>query len=122
MNTELREKAQNWLEDSEQLGRNIWLAGLGVYGKSLEEAKQLEQHSTSLFDTLVEEGRAVEAETRNTIDRQVGNANRGVEQRVQALFSRLSGIDPQRIDGLNDKIDQLTDAVAVLAKDAKAKE
>ncbi|SHI27508.1 phasin family protein [Ferrimonas marina] len=116
MKTDIRDKAQAWMEDSEQVARNIWLAGLGVYSKSLEEAQQLEGRSNDLFESLVEQGREVEAQTRETIEQQVGSANRNVEKRVQDLFSRLSGVKPERLDELNDKVDKLTKAVEALNK------
>ncbi|MBY5993469.1 phasin family protein [Ferrimonas balearica] len=118
MTVDIRDKGQEWLNDSEQMARNIWLAGLGVYSKSLEEADEQRQRTESLFDTLVEAGREVEAQTRDNVEQQVRQANRNVEARVQDLFCRLSGVNPRRIDTLNTKVDKLTELVEKLAKDA----
>ncbi|ADN74958.1 conserved hypothetical protein [Ferrimonas balearica DSM 9799] len=116
MSIDIRDRGQEWLQDSEQMARNIWLAGLGVYSKSLEEAGERREQTESLFDTLVDEGRAVEAQTRDSVAEQVRAANHNVEARVQALFARLSGVDPRRIDQLNTKVDRLTELVTKLAQ------
>ncbi|MBY6188094.1 phasin family protein [Marinobacter hydrocarbonoclasticus] len=114
MTVDIRERGQEWLQDSEQMARNIWLAGLGVYSKSLEEAGERREQGENLFESLVDEGRTVEAQTRENVTQQVKAANHNVEARVQALFARLSGVDPRRIDQLNAKVDRLTELVAKL--------
>ncbi|MBY5922847.1 phasin family protein [Ferrimonas balearica] len=116
MTIDIRDRGQEWIQDSEQMARNIWLAGLGVYSKSLEEAAERRDQTESLFDSLVDEGRNVEAQTRENVAQQVKSANQNVEARVQALFARLSGVDPRRIDQLNAKVDRLTELVAKLAQ------
>ncbi|QIZ75542.1 phasin family protein [Ferrimonas lipolytica] len=112
---DIRTQGQEWLEDSEQMARNIWLAGLGVYGKTLEEGRGLEGKTTELFDSLVEQGREVESRTRDTIETQVASTNRNVEKRVQDLFTKMSGVDPERIETLNSKVDKLTKMVEKMA-------
>ncbi|WP_028117937.1 phasin family protein [Ferrimonas senticii] len=109
------ERHDNWLQDGEQMARNIWWAGLGVYGRSLQEGQAIEGRTSELFESLVEEGRQVEGRTRETIQQQVASTNRRVEQRVQALFGRMSGIDPNRVEQMNHKIDKLTEMVEKLA-------
>ncbi|BDY05097.1 phasin family protein [Ferrimonas sp. YFM] len=102
--------------DNEQLARNIWLAGLGVYSRSIEEAKELEGKSGDLFEKLVERGREVEANTRARVEDNLDRANEEVEARVHNLFYRLSGIHPRQIDELNAKVDKLAEAIEKLAK------
>lgn len=114
---DIRNQGREWLDDSEQMARNIWLAGLGVYGKTLEEGKDLEGKSAELFETLIAEGRNVENSTRETIEKQVSSTSRNVERRVQDLFAKMSGVDPERIDNLNDKVDALTAMVEKMAKE-----
>ncbi|GLP95885.1 phasin family protein [Paraferrimonas sedimenticola] len=101
--------------DNDQLARNIWLAGLGVYRKSLDEAQNLEHKTSSLFDELVEQGREVEEKTRAKVEQNLDKANQEVENRVHDIFYRLSGFRPQQINDLNAKVDRLTDAVEQLA-------
>ncbi|SDJ72528.1 MULTISPECIES: phasin family protein [Ferrimonas] len=102
--------------DNEQLARNIWLAGLGVYSRSVEEAKDLEGKSSDLFERLVERGREIESNTKQRVEDNLDRANEEVEARVHNLFYRLSGIHPRQIDELNAKVDKLAEAIEKLAK------
>jgi len=93
------------INEAEEMARKIWLAGLGAYGKSVEEAQgryeKLSEEANKMFDELVTKG-----ETND------------VENRVADVRKKL-GLDSepadQRIEELSAKIDALTEAVAKLA-------
>jgi DNA anti-recombination protein RmuC len=117
----IKEKAN----EAEEMARKIWLAGLGAYGKGLEEAQgrieTLSSESNKMFGELVSKGEKLETEAKGKFseakDKLTTKAN--VEKRVGALRNKL-GLDQsdteQKIEVLSAKIDKLTAAVAKLAK------
>ncbi len=106
-------------DSGEQVARNIWLAGLGVYSKSLEEAQDLNGKTNALFDELVERGRAVESETKQKVAKTTEAARDSVDTRVNDLFHKLSGFDRSKLDEMNAKLDKLAAAVDKLTEEAK---
>ncbi|MGL5105357.1 MAG: phasin family protein [Plesiomonas shigelloides] len=100
--------------EDDLLARNIWLAGLGVYSMSLQEAQSLDGKAESMFEKLVDLGRDVEQKTRQQVDDTLASSV-AVEQRVQNLFTRLSGVDPAQLTSLDDKLAALTERVEKLA-------
>jgi len=64
-----KQKAKALEESGENLARRIWLAGLGAYGKGMEEAQdQLDKASheaSKRFDELVSKGQRIEEQTRD---------------------------------------------------------
>lgn len=112
----VKETARRVLENGEQLARNIWLAGLGVYSKSLEEAQELSGKTSELFEELVTRGQEVEFATRQKLEETKDKASERVEERVNELFLKLSGLDRRQLDDMNDKLDKLAAAVDALSK------
>lgn len=108
---------KNQVNNAEEVARKIWLAGLGAYGKSYDEAKgqveSLSSSATKLFDELVEKGEALEGHAKGKI-----KENTNIESRVAEVRSKL-GLDKQsnedQIAELSAKIDALTTAVAKLS-------
>ena len=66
--------AKNVVESGEGVARNIWLAGLGLYSRTLEEAQQVNEKTTTAFDELVERGKEVEIQTKECIAKQADKA------------------------------------------------
>lgn len=103
--------------EAEDFARKIWLAGLGAYGKSFDEAQgQYEKLTTEagkVFEDLVEKGESLETEAKAKI-----KSKTNVEERVAEVRKKL-GLDKtgseDKVDELSAKIDALTDAVAKLA-------
>ena len=66
-----RAPRQKAVEQAESLARRIWLAGLGAYGQSLEDAQQhLDRaggEASRLFQDLVEKGQRIEEQSRSGI-------------------------------------------------------
>ncbi|MEH6534594.1 MAG: phasin family protein [Photobacterium frigidiphilum] len=93
---------------------NIWFAGLGAYAKSAEEINQLSGKSQSLFDELVERGRAVELKTKERVHTDQSHTSVAIEGRMHQMVHKFVGIDNERLDRVNDKIDQLTANIEAL--------
>lgn len=101
---------------------NIWLAGLGAYAKSTEEVNQLSDKGKSLFDELIECGRAVESKTKERVHTARSQTSVAIEERVHTMVQKLIGVDNDRLDRVDDKIDQLTANIeALLARQAAEK-
>ncbi len=105
------------VNEAEEFARKIWLAGLGAYGKSFDEAQgkyeKLSAEATKVFEELVVKGEALETEAKAKI-----KSKTNVEERVAEVRKKL-GLDKQssdeKVEELSAKIDALTDAVAKLA-------
>ncbi|MDX1303616.1 phasin family protein [Photobacterium sp.] len=108
--------AKNVVENGEGVARNIWLAGLGLYSRTLEEAQQVNEKTTTVFDELVERGKEVETQTKERIAKKAEQVTDEAEAGKNDLLYRLSGIDREKLDHMDNKIDRLTQAVEKLAE------
>ncbi|WP_084722180.1 phasin-related domain-containing protein [Photobacterium aquae] len=99
---------------------NIWLAGLGAYAKSREEVNQLSDKGKSLFDELIERGRALESKTKERVHASRSQTSVAIEERMHSMVQKCIGIDNERLDRVDDKIDQLTASIEVLLEKQKA--
>ncbi len=112
------EALKSKVSEAEEVARKIWLAGLGAYGKSFDEAQgryeKLSAEAGKVFDELVSKGEKLETEAKEKF-----KAKAKVEARVAEVRKKL-GLDKpsteQKVDELSAKIDALTEAVAKLAK------
>ena len=104
--------------NAEEFARKIWLAGLGAYGKSMDEAQnnfeKVTEEANKLFEELVAKGENLESEAKGKIKQTTSD----VEARVAEVRKKL-GLDAdnsdQKIEELSAKVDALTEAVAKLA-------
>lgn len=115
-NSTVVKAAKNVVESGEGVARNIWLAGLGLYSRSLEEAQQINEKSNQVFDELVERGKEVEIQAKECLGKNAEKATDEVEAGMNDLFYRLSGVDREKLERMDDKIDRLTLAVEKLAE------
>ena len=107
-----------------EIAKNIWLAGVGAYGRAVDEAQgRLEKagvETPKLFRDLVKAGAALEDEARDAL--QVGQSARSsVEERISRVRENFNLQRPARgedllalhekIDRLNNKLDELTRAM-----------
>lgn len=103
--------------EAEEFARKIWLAGLGAYGKSYDEAQgryeKLSTDAQKVFEELVNKGEKIESEAKDKIKEKTN-----VEERVAEVRKKL-GLDKQgsdeKVEELSAKIDALTEAVEKLA-------
>lgn len=107
-----------------EIAKNIWLAGVGAYGRAVDEAQgRLEKAGVEppkLFRELVKAGAALEDEARDAIE--AGSAARNsVEDRINRVRENFNLQRPARgedllalhekIDRLANRVDALTDAL-----------
>lgn len=113
-----KETIKSKINEAEDFARKVWLAGLGAYGKSVEEAQgrydKLSEEASKMFDELVSKGETLEDDARNKFK----STTNDVETRVADVRKKL-GLDvdhsDQKIEELSAKVDALTEAVAKLA-------
>ncbi len=105
-------------DKASEIAKNIWLAGLGAYGKAVEDAQgRLEKalEPPKLFRELVRAGTALEENTKgNTL-----GARHSVEERINRVRENFHNQRPARIEdlaALHEKVDQLTKKVNRLSK------
>jgi Poly(hydroxyalcanoate) granule associated protein (phasin) len=105
-------------DKASEIAKNIWLAGVGAYGKALEEAQgRLEKamEPPKLFRDLVKVGTALEEEAREgTLA-----ARHSVEERISRVRENFHNQRPARIEdlmALHKKVDLLTRKVERLSK------
>jgi polyhydroxyalkanoate synthesis regulator phasin len=107
-----------------EIAKNIWLAGVGAYGRAVDEAQgRLEKAGVEppkLFRELVKAGTALEEEAREAIE--AGTAARhSVEERINRVRENFNLQRPARgedllalhekIDRLSNRLDALTEAL-----------
>jgi ABC-type transporter Mla subunit MlaD len=106
------------VNNAEEFARKIWLAGLGAYGKSVDEAQgryeKISTDANKFFEELVAKGENLESDAKGKIKQTTSD----VEARVADVRKKL-GLDAdssdQKIEELSAKVDALTEAVAKLA-------
>lgn len=111
-------------DKASEIAKNIWLAGVGAYGRAVDEAQgRLEKagmEPPKLFRDLVKAGAALEEEARDAIE--AGQAARNsVEDRINKVRDNFNLQRPARgedllalhekIDRLSNRIDALTEAL-----------
>lgn len=105
-----------------EIAKNIWLAGVGAYGRAVDEAQgRLEKAGVEppkLFKDLVKAGAALEEEARDAIE--AGQAARNtVEERINRVRDNFNLQRPARGEdllALHEKIDRLSNRIDELAK------
>ena len=112
-------------DKASEIAKNIWLAGVGAYGKAAGEAQdRLEKagvETPKLFKDLVKAGAALESEAKKGLSSSQ-SASSSVEERINRVrenfsLNRLGRSDEvtslhAKVDLLSMKIDLLTNALA----------
>jgi hypothetical protein len=113
-------------DKASEIARNIWLAGIGAYGRAVGEAQdRLEKagvETPKLFRDLVKAGAALEEEARHALA--AGHeARQSVEDRINRVRENFSLQRPrggddlralhEKIDLLSAKVDALAEALAL---------
>jgi hypothetical protein len=109
-------------DKASEIAKNIWLAGVGAYGRAVDEAQgRLEKAGVEppkLFKDLVKAGAALEEEARDAIE--AGQAARSnVEERINRVRDNFNLQRPARGEdllALHEKIDRLANRIDELAK------
>jgi polyhydroxyalkanoate synthesis regulator phasin len=118
-------------DKASEIAKNIWLAGVGAYGKAVDEAQgRLERamEPPKLFRDLVKAGSALEEDARSALEASSA-AKSSVEQRISRVRENFHMQRPARIediaalqkkvDHLSRKVDQLAKALAAQGVSAK---
>ncbi|MFT4924469.1 MAG: DNA anti-recombination protein RmuC [Phenylobacterium sp.] len=103
---------------AEDVARKIWLAGLGAYGKSIDNVQgqvdKVNTDSNRVFNELVAKGEQLEGEAKDKIKEKTSVDKRVAEVRKKLGLDRAE--ESNKIEALSQKIDDLTEIVAKLAK------
>ena len=108
-------------DKASEIAKNIWLAGVGAYGKAVDEAQgRLERamEPPKLFRDLVKAGSALEEDARSALEASSA-AKSSVEQRISRVRENFHMQRPARIEdiaALQKKVDQLSRKVDKLAR------
>src|SRR5210317_2482249 len=108
-------------DKASEIAKNIWLAGVGAYGKAVEDAQgRLEKamEPPKLFRDLVKAGTALEDDAREALE-STAAARSSVEERINRVRENFHNQRPARIEDLNalhKKVDQLSRKVDRLTK------
>ncbi|QIB65230.1 phasin family protein [Kineobactrum salinum] len=101
-------------DKASEIARNIWLAGVGAYGRAVDEAQdRMEKagmETPKLFRELVKAGAALEDEARKGLSNSRA-ARTSVEQRISRVRENFHLQLPARGEdllALHEKIDRLT--------------
>jgi hypothetical protein len=104
-----------------EIAKNIWLAGVGAYGRAVDEAQgRLEKaglETPKLFRDLVEAGAALEEEAREATG-DLRTARTSVEERISKVRENFHMQRPARIEDIADlhkKIDLVSSKLDLLA-------
>ncbi len=106
-------------DKASEIARNIWLAGVGAYGRAVDEAQSSLKKATpqppKLFRDLVKAGAALEEEASEAR----ASAISSVEERIAQVRENFHLQRPARIEDLqamHDKLDRLTRKVDALTR------
>ena len=137
----MAKKSKTTVEQSSDLARKIWLAGVGAYGQAYtntrEGVEKAGAYSSEVFDELVERGEKIEEEVRGTVstNERVGKVVKAAGKfgaRRRALFAERVGavrkglgLDrgvftmDEKFDALSEQMGALTKEVAAIKKSMK---
>lgn len=101
-------------ESNETTARKIWLAGLGAYGKSLEDAHEridkASQDASRFFHDLVDKGQSIEEGGRTRIRERLSEA-RGRIDEVRERISSVRGQQDEVADGDTRSVEDMISRV-----------
>ena len=111
-------------KDLRKYTQQIWLAGLGAFSRAEEEGGKL-------FDNLVKIGEELEHKTKEITDTTANDlkekviekasdtrekVERAIDERLSGTLTRLGIPSQKEIEGLNERMEQLTRVIEQLAK------
>ena len=106
-------------DKASEIAKNIWLAGVGAYGRAVDEAQTNLKKATptppKLFRELVKAGSALEEEATGARDAALSSVEERISQvRENFHMQRLARIED--LEGLHSKVDKLTRKVDALTR------
>ncbi len=136
MSKEGKKNLKDVTTQASEMAKNIWLAGLGAYGRAFDEAQeryeQASKETPRLFTDLVEKGSKLESQAREKLgEASAIGKSISIEERISKMRASLgfghaaSAEDLERlekkVDSLAKKLDALAKAEKPAAKKAPAK-
>ncbi|NNL11336.1 MAG: hypothetical protein HKO84_06210 [Pseudomonadales bacterium] len=113
-------------DKASELAKNVWLAGLGAYGKAFDVAadkySSASKDAPKLFNELVEKGAELEQHTRDQLARPLSTPKVAIEERIEKMRTYLginnakSAAKQDEVERLEKKVGQLERKLAKLAK------
>lgn len=117
-------------DKASDIAKNIWLAGLGAYGKAFDEAQEryekVSKDTTRMFDELVAKGKKLEGTTSTKLTNARTSTTTSLEDRIAKVRSSLGFGQPstedlaRQIEEINEKLDLIIETIGAKAK-ARAK-
>ena len=109
-------------DKASEIAKNIWLAGLGAYGKAVDDAQdridKAAKEPPRLFKELVEKGSRIEEEVRDSLSNIRQTSTNSVEERISKVRESFN-FSIARSDELAEvhrKLDELSAKIDALAK------
>ena len=115
-------------EKASDLAKNIWLAGLGAYGKALDEAhgqyekvsEKVNKESSRLFDELVAKGKKLEGETTSKLNEVKEKSSASLEERLAQVkgslnFTSKNAELQSQLEDVSGKLDLILEALGAKA-------
>jgi hypothetical protein len=118
----------NVSDKASEIAKNIWLAGLGAYGKAFNEAHdrldKAAKEPPRMFKDLVEKGAQLEDEVKDSLSNIRKSSTSSVEERIRKVrenFNLNFSSRGNELTEINAKLDALTRKVDALSKAVDAK-
>ena len=120
-----RTRKRKPLESGETVARKIWLAGLGAYGKSVEDAHgqidKASQEASKFFHDLVNKGQSIEDHSREALKERISEAKGRISE-ARERISEAAGSNTRSVEemigrvrermGVDDSVHTRLDALA----------
>lgn len=125
---ESRKHLKDVTSQASDFAKNIWLAGLGAYGRAFDEAQeryeQASKETPRLFNELVEKGAKLEGQARERLNEATARGKGvSIEERINRMRSSLgfgNSASVEDLDRVEKKVDALARKVDKLLKESGA--
>lgn len=108
-----------------ELAKNIWLAGLGAYGRAFDEVvaqyDKVSKDGSKLFNELVEKGRKLDGTNQSKLAEAKNKTTATIEDRISKVRNSVNlgaftggSSDKARLDELKNKVDDLSEKLDAL--------
>lgn len=119
--TDTKKDLKEIANKASETAKNIWLAGLGAYGKAVDETQEqygkvsekVNKESGRLFDELVAKGKKLESETTEKLNNAKEKTETSLEERITLVKESLKFTTTgSQLEEINEKLDKVLAAVA----------
>lgn len=123
--SENKKDFKEFTDKASETAKNIWLAGLGAYGRAFDEAQgqygkvseKVNKESGRLFEELVSKGKKLEDETSEKFSEVKEKSSASLDERLAQVKQSLSFTSrSSQIEEISAKLDKVLDALAVEKK------